>query len=502
MPNQPRTEFDSTVAQSKQPGHEMRVLVAEDDTVTNKVLQRALQRLGFAPDSVPDGSMAWQAIQSTHYSIVVTDWMMPEVEGTELCRLIRGMQDRPYTYIIMLTARGEREDRIEAMRFGADDVLNKPLDLEELKTRMDVAVRILTMEQKLKAQNDELTEARTVLQEASVVLERQREETARALKHAENSKSVAEAANRRFEQLFGGLPVAGFTLDKDLTVFEWNRKAEETFLVTADCAVHKPLVALLGNKLVNKKAREALKSVFLGNPFVDEEWTSEGCALLVCGYPLQVASGEVTGCLCTAVDITELRSAEAKLREQCVQLKYANKEIADANDRLSKIAVTDGLTGIPNHRALIDRLRELNAAADRGDALSVIMIDVDFFKRFNDEFGHRAGDEVLVAVAETLRAGIRKSDFVARYGGEEFCILLPGAGQQIALQLADRLRTALMQIETPYRQITASFGVTTHPGHPVGEESLIKTADAALYDAKAAGRNRVVTRNFANFEAA
>lgn len=165
---------------------------------------------------------------------------------------------------------------------------------------------------------------------------------------------------------------------------------------------------------------------------------------------------------------------------------------------LEKLSVTDHLTGLYNHRFLRNRLEEeLNRSSRSGLNLSVIFIDLDFFKIYNDLCGHLAGDGALRKTADILKASVRDMDIVVRYGGEEFCIVLPDASKTEASFVAERIR---QEIETekfpneenmPFGRLTASFGIATFPEDGHTFTTLIHSADLALYRAKADGRNRV-----------
>lgn len=184
------------------------------------------------------------------------------------------------------------------------------------------------------------------------------------------------------------------------------------------------------------------------------------------------------------------RELEAKVDER-------THELADANSRLSQLAVTDGLTGLYNHRFFHERLSlEVERSGRNGLPLCLLMIDVDFFKGFNDGFGHPAGDALLCGLAKVLGEGRRANDFVARYGGEEFAIVLVDTGKETGGQLAERLRVTLA--ETNFEavgkkhNITVSIGVAAFPEDSGGAEGLVQAADDALYAAKHQGRNKVV----------
>ena len=156
-------------------------------------------------------------------------------------------------------------------------------------------------------------------------------------------------------------------------------------------------------------------------------------------------------------------------------------------------ALTDALTGCFNRRSFEMQLeREVRIAMRQRQPLSVVLLDIDHFKRVNDTYGHDAGDAALRYVAGMLREELRGVDTAARYGGEEFVVVLPQAGTEGAVVVAERLRERLAGMEVPgVGRITASFGVATYPLHGRGREEMVKAADRALYEAKAGGRNQV-----------
>jgi diguanylate cyclase (GGDEF)-like protein len=159
-------------------------------------------------------------------------------------------------------------------------------------------------------------------------------------------------------------------------------------------------------------------------------------------------------------------------------------------EQVQRLAATDGLTKIANRRTFESTLeREVARATRSAEHLSLVMIDIDHFKRLNDEHGHQSGDEVLRNVAAALSCECRDFDTPARYGGEEFAIVLPGCGPDEALLIAERLRRAVASAPAVV-PITASAGVATYPGHAGDADTLVRAADDALYESKRAGRNR------------
>ncbi len=292
----------------------MKILIAEDQAVAALYLQRTLERLGHQATVAADGEEAWRIVQSGEAPLLISDWMMPRLDGVELCRRIRASGVDRYTYIILLTSRDRREDRLEGLRAGADDFLTKPPDPDELTIRLEIAERILKV----------------------------------------------------------------------------------------------------------------------------------------------------------------------------------HGQLARQNERLAELAAVDELTGTKNRRRFREDLYLLFAQAKRQRSpLSVIMIDLDHFKQYNDTFGHPAGDVVLHWTGSTLRTAVRAHDVVARYGGEEFVVLLPGTSEDEALEVAKRLRLAIAGRPWPHRKITASLGVGTIGLDTTDAAALVDEADQALYHSKRGGRDRV-----------
>jgi diguanylate cyclase (GGDEF)-like protein/PAS domain S-box-containing protein/putative nucleotidyltransferase with HDIG domain len=196
------------------------------------------------------------------------------------------------------------------------------------------------------------------------------------------------------------------------------------------------------------------------------------------GKPICDEDGEVIRLVGTLRDVTERKETEQQLK--------------DANSRLQALATTDGMTGLKNHRTFQEQIKnEYNRSVRYEAPLSLILLDVDRFKQFNDTFGHPAGDAVLKKVAEVLTEMARATDVVARYGGEEFVIVLPETDAEQAQAAAERFRSAIAAVPWQKRPVTASFGVATRRDGVLDTDKLIAQADAALYRSKQCGRNCV-----------
>jgi diguanylate cyclase (GGDEF)-like protein len=176
-------------------------------------------------------------------------------------------------------------------------------------------------------------------------------------------------------------------------------------------------------------------------------------------------------------------------------LRQGREELAAINVTLETLSVTDGLTGLYNHKHLMDTLgKELARAQRLKHPLSILMIDVDNFKHYNDSFGHQVGDKLLTEIAALLKRATRNIDYAARYGGDEFVLLLHEINAPDAMQLAERLRksVAAATFEPGHHKVTVSVGVATYPDHGDDAQAMIESADAVLYEAKRGGRNQTV----------
>ncbi len=247
------------------------------------------------------------------------------------------------------------------------------------------------------------------------------------------------------------------------------------------------------------------------------EWITLHCRNTVF---TRLPDGRVSQVLGTIQDVSELAISRRRLLELNVQLEQTNKALAElsvqlndrasaaeiqarelaesraelyhTNQRLELLASTDGLTGLKNHRIFQEVLRtEYSAAVSSRAPLSLMIMDVDSFKSYNDRYGHPEGDDVLRRIASMLPLCVRNQDTCARYGGEEFAVILPGAAVEEARVLAERIRTTIAEADWRLVNVTISIGVAELVGEIASPSQLVTAADQALYHAKQSGRNRV-----------
>lgn len=212
--------------------------------------------------------------------------------------------------------------------------------------------------------------------------------------------------------------------------------------------------------------------------------------------PLYNRFGQLEGRVIVAHDITERKQLETQLTLANTELQKKLDEIEALRAELHEQAIRDPLTGVFNRRFFSEALdKEVARARRERDSISVIILDVDHFKQFNDTYGHKCGDLVLQSLAHFLQDGIREGDIVCRYGGEEFVILMPHTDETMALQRAETLRAQFDSLSLAYEDLqlhaTFSAGVASFPASAGTGEKVLHAADQALYASKDGGRNRV-----------
>jgi two-component system cell cycle response regulator len=445
-----------------------RILIVDDMPANTRLLEAKLSAEYYQVATAQDGFEALRLAKAWQPDLILLDVMMPEMDGYETCRRLKDDAATIHIPVVMVTALGEPSERVRGLEAGADDFLTKPVEYDTLLARVRSLVR-------LKRLLDEW---------------RLRGETARALGLTAEELSPPSVAGAR------ALVVDDWDLGAQTVQDALSREGilpgragSEAEALALTAAIPFDLVVLS----LSMTAEDPLR---LASHLRATDGTQD-IPLLLIAEPEQkerILRGFDLGAndwLLRPIDENELR---ARARNQIRRKFYQDRLRADLGTAL-EMALTDPLTGFYNQRYLMRHLRGLMATAQAG-GIALMMVDVDHFKVINDLYGHPVGDRALKAVADTLRVRTRVFDSIARYGGEEFVVVMPGAGPQDAIVAAERLRTAIEEMQfTPEpgvtHPMTISIGVAFGSGHNHSAELLLQAADQAMYQAKQAGRNRV-----------
>jgi two-component system cell cycle response regulator len=449
-----------------------RILVVDDIEANVRLLQAKLQAEYYDVLTAADGATALDVAARERPDLVLLDVMMPGMDGFETCRRLKEDTATRHIPVVLVTALDGRADRITGLEAGADEFLTKPIDDILLFAR----VKSLT---RLKLVIDEL---------------RQR-----------------EASGRRIGVIAGAASRLGGQGGRVLIVDDHERQAQRIY---SELAIeHRPVVESDPEK-AHLTARGPVDLIIVNT-------TGRGFDGL--RFAAQIRSDEATRHLpilgvidpddrprlVRALDLgfndiltrpIDPQELSARVRSQVRGKRYTDF-LRNNLDHSLELAVTDQLTGLHNRRYMTGQLGALVTRAVRGgDPVSALMIDIDHFKKVNDNFGHDVGDEVLREFAVRLASNVRAIDLPCRYGGEEFVVIMPGTRLEDAGKIAERIRRHVAG--SPFRlsggaeplSVTISIGVATTTGEGDSAEALLKRSDEAVYAAKAAGRNTVIAK--------
>ena len=449
-----------------------RILVVDDIDSNVRLLEAKLSAEYYEVLTASDGPTALAMAASERPDIILLDVMMPGMDGFSVCRRLKNDPETRHVPVVLVTALDGRADRVAGLEAGADDFLTKPIDDVMLFAR----VRSLT---RLKAVIDELR--------------------------------AREASGRRMGVIAGAASRLGGSGGRILFVDDNERQAQR---ICAELAVeHRPVIDTDINKalltargpldlVIVNCASKAFDGLRFAAQLRSDEVTRNLPILAVVDIDerqkvVKALEIGVNDILARPIDPGELA---ARVRTQIRRKRYTDYLRTNLDHSL-ELAVTDQLTGLHNRRYMVGQLDALmRRAAVGGDPVSVLVIDIDHFKKVNDSFGHDVGDEVLREFAVRLASNVRAIDLPVRHGGEEFVVVMPDTDLEAARRIAERIR--LHVAGSPFRvmngeellTVTISVGVAASCGAEDNPHALVKRADEAVYIAKSQGRNRVIAR--------
>jgi two-component system cell cycle response regulator len=449
-----------------------RVLVVDDLEANRRLLEAKLTSEYYDVLLARRGEEAVQMARRERPDIILLDVMMPGgIDGFEACRRIKAMPETRHIPVVMVTTLDDRDNRLRGLQAGAEDFLTKPIDDVQLLSRVRSLVSLKVVIDELRAREangkklgiigedirpDPLDQHRLTAGNVLLV-----DDNPHQIKRIMSALGVEHRVT-----LLGGDEKA--SAPPDLVVVSVTAKSFDGFRVIArmrsgEPTRHLPILAVVEP---DDRAR-AVRALELGAHDI----------------------------IVRPIDEEEIA---ARARTLMRRKRYMDA-LRERLDQSLELAVTDQLTGLYNRRFLTAQLGPLVQRAQcGGDTVSVMLVDLDHFKRVNDTFGHDVGDQVLREFAARLASNTRPSDFACRMGGEEFVVIMPNTTGDVGCLAAERLRRQICA--APFSvpsipqglDITVSIGVAACEAGDDSAEALMKRADEGLYEAKRAGRNRVL----------
>ncbi len=449
-----------------------RVLVVDDIPANVKLLEARLSAEYFDVATAYSGSEALALCERAECDIVLLDVMMPDMDGFEVCRKLKSNPATHHIPVVMVTALDQPSDRVRGLEAGADDFLTKPVTDVALVSRVRSLAR-------LKMVTDELR-MRALTSKEIGIHSPEREAVNETGRHGR--VLIVDDRKNSYERIVS-------TLTAEHTVHVQAEPTEALFHA-ADGNYDLVLVSLSLQNFDGLRLCSQIRSLErTRNVPILAIAEADNNARLVRGLEIGV-----NDYLIRPIDKNEML---ARVRTQIKKKRYTER-LRDNVQMSIEMAITDALTGLFNRRYMESHLSTLvEQAASRGKPITVLVVDIDFFKSVNDGYGHDAGDDVLREFALRIRKSIRNIDLACRYGGEEFVIVMPETDMAVATMVAERLRRRIatepfmIQQGAASLEVTISIGIAALGGLGDNAAAILKRADLALYRAKRDGRNRV-----------
>jgi two-component system cell cycle response regulator len=449
-----------------------RILVVDDIPANVKLLEARLIAEYFDVLTAADGYQALAICDRHQVDLILLDIMMPGMDGFEVCERLKSNPKTSHIPVVMVTALDQPADRVRGLKAGADDFLTKPVNDLQLIARVKSLLRLKTLSDELRIRAQT---AHTMGIDELLRADQRGEETGQIM-------LVDGRANSQERIVKALKPIANvFAIsDAQAAIFEASENQFDLVIVNSNIDDYDPL-------RLCSQLRSLERTRFLPILIITEQGDDE---MVVRALDLGVNDYIVR-----PVDPNEL---VARSLTQMRRKHYNDRLRANVQQTI-ELAVTDALTGLSNRRYLDNHISTLfNRSMARGRPLSVLIADIDRFKQINDTHGHDAGDDILREFANRVRSTVRGADLACRYGGEEFVVVMPDTSPEIAASVAERLRSVIEMAPFVVKgsgqelQVTASFGIASRTPQVITPGHLMKQADVALYEAKNAGRNRVV----------
>lgn len=437
--------------------------------------------------------------------LIIMDVMMPLINGFDLTKQIRGLDLNYYIPIIMLTAKNELSDVVRGLELGADDYITKPFEFSELLARISSCLRRSASEtvkssapEVAEIQTDELNEKNKVLEQKVYYLNNLIEMSYELHSVLELDKLVNIALFALISHLgskSAALLMATSPLDSKIVPLD-----SKGLLESDASAISIDRFDPVYKYFKETDRPELIERLLKGHPDMEKNlapMVDAGVELIAPVHHGEHLDGFVL--LGKRLKNQEYTDSEIDVLKMFISMLAVAISNASMYEKIKELSYTDGMTQLHNYRYFEKRLSEELARCKRNKIpLSMIILDVDNFKNYNDTLGHQAGDEALRILGNVLKETARNVDIVCRYGGEEFATILPNIDEEGAAIFGERVRSAVEKQAFPKEEIqpkgkvTVSVGVSSFPRDADEISDLIYKADLSLYHAKHTGRNKVV----------
>lgn len=478
------------------------ILVVDDSPLILEMISKFLNTNGYEVLTASDGIEAIEKAFRELPDMIILDVMMPRMNGYQTCRLLKSDHETCDIPIIMLTVRDQTSDKYWGIQTGADVYLSKefeqPILLKTIETLIQKRRKIPAAKSLIRG---------TSLISAVDIVSKVNEQLDKKLFEATVLNEMSSLIERGVEDFEGIVNIVmetlGRILDYDVAAivtieehdigcfFKINKPSSELRLREVQEYTKNYL------KENNICLSSSNKMTVFGTDKIEQASVTNERKIAYFDVPIRFAD-KLGGLIILAHNASEkIDSQEEDFFKVVVKQAFIIMENSWLYNKVKSLAVTDSLTGIYNHGFLYECLCKEYARAERYKLpLSFLMLDMDYFKKVNDSYGHPQGDTVLCKISHILRNNIRVCDTIGRYGGEEFSIILPESKLEDSVNLAERIRKEVEQYNfgevNKVIRCTISIGVSSYPDPGVKNlEDLINKADRALYNAKAEGRNRV-----------
>ncbi|ACM20971.1 response receiver-modulated diguanylate cyclase [Geotalea daltonii FRC-32] len=449
-----------------------RILVVEDDSFFREVFADLLRDDGFAVDVACSGEKALEMLRSSEYALVVTDLVMPDITGLDLLSKVK--QFDPSIDVILVTGHANTETAVFALKNGARDYLVKPINSEEFKH----AVALCFEQRRLLDENQELKGLLNLFQISQTI--------ANSLDFDRIHTILVDSLAKEF----GLSRLTGYFQNDDGTL---ELKEIKGFDEETASSLGELIFDIFDVREEDNRSFVLLNDLEQRSRFFAEHSVTEAMLFFV------RAKTALLGIIIVFNESQSVFPAHLDFKNINFLLDQASLALENASryNNAKNLLYIDELTGLFNYRYLDVALeREVRRAERYSSNISIIFLDIDLFKRINDQYGHLVGSKALAEVGLLLKKSVRDVDTVIRYGGDEYTIILIETGIDGASVVAERIRSTIeghvfIQSEGLDIKLTASLGCASYPEDACTKLELLELADQAMYRSKACGKNMV-----------